>query len=387
MTVTKIKQLTVDWQPSWGKWPDTDDKDYTSVLTGRTTTTYERGGDSIEVEERFLPAYMAFASCGEELPITHQWIDNTKLPSQAVIDRQIADLQSFGAECDVIHWPHARNCYPEVAKHIPELFKLAILSFADDCPGSSEIKTFPVAQWFDAFYYQMKIWDFATGAVTADKYAEVAPNLKPYFKGQNESAGLIEGIENLYFNPGPKADAIESGYLPVVDFVFLGYRAWHWRGDFCNSLNGADFGDLKSALYGQDMRDGMLGNGPGGKCGYEAAKLYSQSLIGVNPQVSSIFNGRLIDLWTCGVVQMVHDPHGELASEGFIEGEHFVSFDGSTADCIGKAKELKADPKRCARIIRAAFMQAMQYQREKSTPAVYASIYADWIDKVTGRHG
>jgi hypothetical protein len=163
----KIKQLNVIHDPAWGKWPDTNDDDYSDVLAIRGN----RLVDGIEVETRIYPAYMAFATAGnKQLPIDYQWIDNTKLPGQAVLEQQIEDLKQYGAGCDVIFWDHAKNCYPPVAEYIPQLFKLAILPFADDCPGSSEIKTFPVARYFDALFYQMKVWDFATGERTADKY-------------------------------------------------------------------------------------------------------------------------------------------------------------------------------------------------------------------------
>jgi hypothetical protein len=380
-----IKEVVVEHNKDWGCWPDTKIFDYPKDARD-FIVPHPNGKDEIVVQRISYPVYIAFATDGGmQLPIEYEWIDNTKEPEEAVKQRMINDLNLLSQQCDTILWDHAKNCYPDVAKHIPDLFELSILPFADDCPGSSEIKTFPVAKYFDALFYQMKVWDFKTGIKTADKYAEVAPNLTPYFKGQNESFGLMAGIENQYFQISNKASAIRSGYMPVIDFVFLGYRAWHWRGDFCDALNAANFGDLRSKLHGKDMRDGLLGDGPGGACGVEASKLYTQSLIGVNPQVSSIFNGRLIDLWECGVVQMVYDPHGELESEGFVDGEHYVSFDGSVEDCISKAHELRADPNRCADIIERAHAKMREYQYRKSTPAVYGQIYADYIDGKIGR--
>jgi len=382
----QIKQLVVDHLHEWGRWPDCDNADYADAMNWRGKSVYQHGDLEIEVESRYYPVYKAFAEVDRDLPIAFPWIDNTKEPSLAVQDQMLADLRKLAAECDVVLWNHAKNCYPRVAKHLPELFGLAILPFADDCPGSSEIKTFPVAMYFDAFYYQMYIWDFETGVKTHDKYAAVAPNLKPYFKCQNESTGLLDGLGNIWFNVNEKIALIRQGRMPPIDLVFVGNgAAWHWRQKFIDELNAADFGDLHSALYGAKMRDGVLGAGPGAACGYLVGKLYTQALCGVNPQVSSIFNGRLIDLWACGVIQFIYDPHEELRLQGFEEGTHYLGFDGTAADLIARVEDVKKDPGRCADIIQAAHETMVKYQTERSTNAVYAQIYADWLAGENGR--
>jgi hypothetical protein len=107
--------------------------------------------------------------------------------------------------------------------------------------------------------------------------------------------------------------------------------------------------------------------------------------MGVNPQVSSIFNGRLMDLWRCGVVQFIHDPHGELASQGFEADVHYVPFDGTPEDVVRKAKALRKSHKRMAEIMRAGYEACHKYQTERSTNAVFAQIYGDHLGQI--EHG
>lgn len=380
-----IQQVIVYDDPAWGKWPGTDDKDFSDILAKRDVAPaeYEYNGQRFKVESRFYPAYKAYAEAGEDPPIAYQWIDNTKPPSQRVMDIMLRDLGALSGECPVILWDHARNCYPPVAEHIQALFRLAILPFADDCPGSSEIKTFPVAKFFDALYYQMKVWDFENGAHTADKYHEVAPDLKCYFKGQNESAGLAEGLLNINFSVSDKIRGLRMGVYPPIDLAFVGYRAWHWRKTFCDGLNAVNTDGLTVRLHGTDMRHGELDGRWSRTPGFQAAKLYANTLFGPNPQVSSIFNGRLMDLWRCGVVQMIYDPHGELASEGFDAWTHYVPFDGTAEDVMRLVRELKPQKEKLADIIEAASLKVDEYQTVKSTNAVYSRIYGEHLQQIT----
>jgi hypothetical protein len=192
---------------------------------------------------------------------------------------------------------------------------------------------------------------------------------------------------NIKFSIYEKVRCIRDGYLPAIDLCFCGYRAWHWRGDICEQMNKADWGELHTRLHGQNMRDGLLAHGPGGACGADVAKLYATSLMGVNPQVSSIYNGRLIDLWTCGAVQLIHDPHKELAEEGFREGEHYIGFDGTITDLIHKAQRIKKDPPLCAELIERAFERMTKYQK-RTSETVYAEIYRDHMTQLeVGRNG
>jgi len=379
-----IQQVIVHDDPAWKLWPGTEDADFSHVCAMRDVAPadYEFDGQKIKVVSRFYPAYKAFAEAGEDPPMGYQWIDNNKVPSQRVLDIMLRDLTELSKECSVVLWDHARNCYPAVAQKIPELFRLAILPFADDCPGSSENKTFPVAKWFDALYYQMKVWDFNTGVLTANKYAEIAPRLKCYFKGQNETVGLAEGLSNTGFNVMDKINNLRRGVYPAVDLAFVGYRAWHWRRTFLDGLNNADGAGLVMRLHGTEMKHGEMDGRYAPNPGYHVSKLYSNTLFGPNAQVSSIFNSRLMDLWRCGVVQMVYDPHAELESEGFVPWVHYVPFDGTVDDLLRLVREMKPQRDRLADIMEAAAIKVDQYQTAKSSKAVYARIYGEHIEQV-----
>ena len=381
---TVIQQVIVYDNIGWQKWPGTNDRDFSDICAQRDVSpaSYEWEGHKFRVESRFLPAYKAFVDAGEDPPLTYQWIDNTKPPSQRVIDAMVALLEEYAKECPVILWDHALNCYPSVAQHLRRLFRLALLAFADDCPGSSEIKTFPVAEHFDALYYQMKVWDFKTGVLTADKYREIAPGLKLYHKGQNESAGLFEGLANILFDVNDKVSLLRRGVYPAIDVAFVGYRGWFWRKEFCDGLNAMDDGGLTVRLHGTDMRHGELDGRWAPNPGLQVGKLYANSLFGPNPQVSSIFNGRLMDLWRCGVVQLIHDPYNELVDEGFEPWVHYVPFDGTADDAMRLVHELKPQKDKLADMIHAAAVKVSEYQTIKSTNAVYARIYGEHMDQI-----
>ncbi|MCP4549526.1 MAG: glycosyltransferase family 1 protein [bacterium] len=397
MTTYEINQLIVCDNPDWGTWPITSNRDFTDVLAREKMEIYVAEDVTIKVRSKFLPAYKCFADAGYApfagpgAPAprsSYPTIDNTKVPPAQVLDNLRADLEKYGEGCSVIYWDHAVNCWPQVAEAIPSLFNLAILPFADDCPGSSDVKTFPVAQYFDALFHQMRIWDFDTGATVEDKYREINPDMKFYWKAQNESGTLLRELDELYFDLQEKIrKTLENVYPPPVDLVFIG-ASWSWcgskfwRGRFCEALNHADWSGLLTQFYGQDMRDGFLG-GDHRNC-YDIAQKYSQSLCGVNPQVSSIFNGRLIDLWATGVIQIIHDPHGELAGAGFEDGTHYVGFDGTTADLRAKVIELKADPPRCADIMANAYNAVVRHQNDRTTDSVYAQLYADFMPQILG---
>jgi hypothetical protein len=373
-----INQLAVVSDPRW-----LTADNYAPSMEKRVSSVLYRPGVELTIKTRPYPIQKSFRDAGEQsCLLAHQWIDNTTLPPQSVLDAQLEALEELSEDCNVVIWDHAQNCYPEVAKHLPRLFDLAILPFADDCPGSTEAKTLPVARFFDALFYQMYIWDFRSGVRTESKYRDYAPDLKFYFKCQNESAGLNEGLADILFGVQNKIDALKMGIFPPIDFVFVGCLGWMDRKGFCSDLNAADFGGLHSRIHGQGMRDGYLAESPGKPVAYPVAKLYSQSLFGVNPQVSSIFNARLIDLWVSGVIQFIHDPHGELASQGFEAGVHYVSFDGTVADMIGKMHALRADPKAAANIMEQAHRKMVEYQTKRSTNEVYTNIYMDHLEQI-----
>lgn len=391
-----VHQCVVHHAHDWGLWPDTDSRNYDPVMnnTEDALPVIEAGGVRFQVRNHIYPAYKPFmdlgcriggdqkfiARNGSTFDVPFPWIDNTKEPPSSLLQYFAKDLARFIEKhnCKVLLWDHARNCWPSIARYIPDMVNLAILPFADDCPGSSDVKTFPVAKHFHALYYQMKIFNLQTGERTADKYKAVAPDLRCYFKGQNESAGLLDGLALIGFNPQEKVNNLIAGLYPAIDFAFVG-PAW---GGIRKDLNTVDWGDLVTKLYGTGMRDGELDGRWSTTPGVQCAKLYAGTLFGVNPQVASLHNGRLIDLWRSHVCQLIHDPWGELAEEGFAPWEHYVPYDGTAGDALRLVKELKPQRQRVAEIIAAGGNRCHEYQITKSTPAVYCQIYADHAERI-----
>jgi len=162
-----IKQVTITDRPAWGKWPHTQDTDYSDILAQRNILKY---GD-IEVEERFYPAYYPYVKTGIlATPQPPSVIDNTTPPDPRVTDQQLQDITQLSKECQVMYWHTAYQCYPCVANHIPSMFPLRIIAFGDDCPGSSEQKMFPIAHNFNALIHAMGVWSMKTGQKVADMY-------------------------------------------------------------------------------------------------------------------------------------------------------------------------------------------------------------------------
>lgn len=386
--MTTIRQVTVCDDPAWGCWPASPVSDYTAV---NESIHIEHYGD-ITVDNRILPAYRCIDETDKTLPITYPWIDNTRRPSASAMRRMVALLAEAAETSDVIVWDHAKNCWPEVARAIPGLFKLSILPFADDCPSSTELKTLPVVRHFDAVLHFMDVWCLATGERVADVYRTASPSIRCYHAPSNESPGLMEWIASSGFDVSAKAAAIRAGVLPDVPHAFVGDLGGGWRKELLSGL--ADVLKPPSAFYGVDQRDGILRGRtvvmPMGDsvpvysptCGSPCAELYARTLFGVNPQASSLFNTRLMDLWRCGVVQLIHDPHGELAGHGWMPWTHYLPFDGTAADALFVMAKAKQDLAALASIIEIGAATVAAIPRRG---AVMHQIYRDWLAGEIGR--
>jgi hypothetical protein len=104
--------------------------------------------------------------------------------------------------------------------------------------------------------------------------------------------------------------------------------------------------------------------------------------MGVNPQQSSIFNSRLVDLWRAGVVQLIHDPLGELAPYGILAGVHYVAFDGSYDDLVRQAKHIHSHPAEAAGFIRRGMEGITLLEQHASWTGAHARMYRDHLRQI-----
>ena len=357
MRTVHVEQVWVTHWPSWGKWPNTEDRDYSSVLALRSTWSICRGEDVVEITSRFSPAYLPYILAGESRAVPPAWpyIDNTKLPSRRVLDVQRDELRRLAAECHICYWDHAWQCFPPVAADVLPRFGLSILMHADDCPGSSEIKTFPVARWFNVLIHAMNIFDFNTGTLVADEYGKRGladcrwiPN------------GMTEGTPNWIAESRHTVEAqlfrLRAGSLPL-DLVWAGDRCGRARRGVL--LAGAETAlgraGIPCRLHGQGMRDGILMPAPSAvPAGRTCAPVYVQAKMGLNVPLSSIWNCRVADLMFLGVPMVAWDPWGELAAKGFLPGEHWIPFDGTPDGLVRTVLDWRGRGDDLARVARAA---------------------------------
>jgi len=383
----EIEQVIAAHRHEWKKWPDTDDKDYSSVFAERFTWTFKRNDVEIRVHNRFYPVYSAYVSSGDlRLPIRFPVIDNLCPPSAAVLDQQRKDLASFSsAGCRSLLWEHTHQCFPDVVNGLlPRLFPLRAISFGDDCPGSSDVKTFPVAANFNAIVYSMFVWNLVDGSLTADEYKRRGI---PYtrFCPSSMSVGLDVGLKELGFSIEEKQEKILRGealpHLAFVGFAGAGERLGLMQQMMSAHSKQKQIG-LQMKLHGVGMPDGPLEprHPPHPKgLGYPMSSLYANSLSGFNIPVSSLFNCRTVDLWMSGNVQFVRDKWSELSKMGFVDGEHFISFDGTANDLLAKVDQVRSTPEQSSRIVKAAYDKAIDFWAKNDWTAAYTDVYFDHL--------
>lgn len=372
-----VEQVRVAFRYEWDTWPRGEGS-FDSILAERREF---RVGDRL-VRERIYPVHLAFVRAGDRvLPIVPGDINNLKPPSQKVLDQYVWDLEVLAADgVTSIVWEHGMNCYPVVAAHLKRLFRLAILTFGDDCPGSSEIKTFPIAKHFDALIYNMFIWNGATGERAKDKYQALGI---PYcvFAPNTETAGLENFIRDSAFDVEDKLAALEEGRAEST-LVFVGAGFGESRMMIVRGLL-----NERENLAAEGVTLKLLGSGmPGGLAspfqpphprglGYPIGALYEDAAWGWNTPISSIFNCRLIDLIRMGVLQFICDRYGELREQGFLPEVHYAAYDGTPSGLIARVLAAKIDPKGSAQIARAALVRLKVFKEETKQERIFDGIY------------
>lgn len=363
MSVIKLKQVVADLYPEWQ-----------TPYPGDRWTESRRltDGRVVEVECRRWSPHAAYAIVGEPHPILFPHIDNTRLPSDAVYNVQLSHLHDLSKECDVILWQHAHACYPSVAQHLKTLFKQSLLYFGDDCPGSSETKTFPIARYFDALLYSMWVRS-ENGEKTAAKYAEHGL-ARSYWYPMTTSAGVAEWIRDAGF--------IVDDRVRPIDLVWVGQAGYtQRRWEITRRMEDARgiSPNQRWELRGFRMSGGDLEGREQPKPGSACASMYSYSLSGANVAESSIFNCRLQDLWECGVIQIVNDAHGELPQFGFVDGEHYLSWDGSAQHLVARVDWCRSNPAAVSKMRQAAFQQRRVFASKHNRDAALVQAYEDFL--------
>lgn len=374
----EFKQLYIGAKPEWGKWPTSDDTDFSELISRDQVNEHLNvEGESVRIITRTLPIHSIYSVISyREKPPEYPAIDNTLRPHAKIEKEQERVLSEMSQGMDGIYWDHVHHCHSSIAHVIPNLAPVRVINFADDCPNSSEHKTIPVAKYFTDLIHSMNVWDFGSGKRVSDLYAENGLS-SCYFAPNGRTAGLDQGIDDIGFDFEERVDRIERGIYPKIDLGYVGLLGGNkYRRSILRRLAVGDIQGISVKAYGFGFPGGELGDrrDPLG-CGYFFPNLYSNVLFGLNAQMSSLFNTRLMDLWYMGVAQLIHDPHGEMGERGFLDGIHYIEFDGSAEDMREKILDWKSRPKDLAQMLRKARKDSVEFLAEHNSGRALARIY------------
>lgn len=375
-----VHEVVVDYVPRWKKWPDTDDADYSQI---RAQVGHRRAGE-LSICSHVYPVHAAFRSVDRSAAGPGCWEFARSCFSEAVIEQQLADLREYAKYCKVIYWPHARRLHKRVTSELPSLFPLRILRFGDDCPGSSEKKTFPFAEDFNVLVYHMHVWRYDTGERTDAKYASLGV---PYRRLSllGSTTGLQRYLRTDQFSVGEKADdLVKKGRYPTLGLVWVGcYTTLNlarkrFMDDMAIVRKQLHTAGLRTKLHGAGYKvgDGLLTPFRVDD-GATIGPLYTNALFGVNFPMSSLFNTRLFDLWLCGTVQLIHDKNNELAGFGAIPFVHYLPFDGTADGAVATMLAWKDRRVGLSKIMRAGEKLALKLMQDYHLTHVLDQMYQD----------
>lgn len=386
----RLRQLVVDFWPSKAKWPFSEDKDFsTEVLAPLGTYEIPTDGGTVQIDSAAFPIYSIYAANGwklhEESRVPGD-INNILVPDASIMYELASQLRQAADRFDIISWHHATHCYPAVASEVLSRYKLSILHFGDDCPGSSERKSFPCVQYFDAAVHRMLVWNYATGQRVPDMYRNAGFRGRCYHNVGSQTDSLWAWLKETGFSLEEKIQRFSAGSLPI-DLVWLGCigRMNPARQLLLSELNKlARSIPLAVRLHGKEMRDGYYqcdaNSGPF-DLGRAAAQLYNSCATGLNFPASSFFNGRLFDLPLTGVAPIMYDPHGELTSVGMLPGKHYATYDGTLPSLLETVQELLRNRSLWTHIVKQANAVAYHLLKTSSTAAVYNRVILDHLER------
>lgn len=366
------KMVRVTHYPEGARWPEGGDRDFGPFHAIRHDFRHTlRDGRVAAWQYRFYDPYSAYF--GESLPVGQpplgRAINNVAwVPSREVLDRMVSDLEAISRECQVLWWDSAIQCFPHVAQHLKQLFRLSILNFGDDMPGSSEVKTFPVSRFFDVLVHAMYTWDFASGRSVPEAYAA---------HGLDDCRFLAWGpMEQVYDDAwfARKLERIREGTLPIGLIWLGGSGIAPHRQQLLKDISETAAPWLRTRLYGNGMRDGWKDG--------RASDQYAEAMFGLNIAESSLFNGRFADLFMSGTIQVACDPHGELSRFGFLDGQHYLRFDGTAPGMMKRIFQYYSDKQALAQMAVAAREQFLRYRAEHDDAEVQAKVMLDYEEQI-----
>lgn len=367
-----ISMVRVTHYPEGARWPEGSDRNFAPFHAPQHNFAHTlRDGRSAAWNYRFYDPYSAYVSEGLPAgqPQHGRLINNVAwVPSTTVLDRMVRDLEQISKKCSVLWWDAAIQCFPYVAQHLKKLFRLTILSFGDDMPGSSEIKTFPVAPFFDVLLHLMYTWDFQTGQTVPEVYGA---------RGIRDCRFWAWGpFETVYTDAwfAEKVARIRANALPV-DIIWLGGSGISLRRrQLLQNIVSTAGKNPKTRFHGNGMRDGWYKGKP--------SDHYGWSIFGLNIAESSFFNGRFADLCMSGTIQLAHDPHGELSRFGFVDGEHFLNFDGTAEGFSRRMAEYRGNSEALAQIATTARARFVEYRATYDDAEVQSGVILDYEKQI-----
>lgn len=398
-----IEAVIVGYLPSWGKWPDSSDTDYNAILGQRVDAPYSLHGAPLTLRTRRYPVHRAYAVAGQlKLPphTPHPFINNLNPPPQPVLDAMIYDLDCVARDgCQLCLWEHAYQCYPYVAQHLRRIFKHSILLHGDDAPGSTEIKTAPIAKFFDSVLHGNLVWH-PGGEHTAALYRRLGV-ADTHYVTMSMTGGFVEGLGawGQHVEPAPAPGTVVMRRSPLHPMVrraevdlerrLAGLRAGQYQYDLV--FVGANMGQqrpklnrpettqalatagLRTKFHGVGMRDGELAPRNPAALGTPVAQLYLNAFAVLNLQFVGLMGTRVYDAWAAGNLLVQWDPVGELDLLGVRAGEHYAGYDGTIPGLIRTVRYYQAHFDETERIIRAGHEQGPQLSTQHS---VYGGVQA-----------
>lgn len=374
-----VEQVIVCHYSGWGKWPDSQDMDYSGIMAQRTDGHYTVDGESVTVRTRRYPAFRAIAATGKDIRVDYPGIDNNQEMAPVAAAQMVADLAGIAKECKIIYWEHGWNCPPSVASHLKRLFAHSILFHGDDSPMASKLRSIPIARYFDSAFHGNVIWTHE-GERTAKLYKSNGC-ADTHYIGPGPTGGFVEGLGA--FDLEDRIRKIRAGQYSL-DLVFVGGLIGPTRQMFNTRLHGfrsaGQVQGLRIRFHGIGMVDGCIPpQDPNARIGCPTlgktvAPVYLDSFATVNLQYVGLPSSRMVDAMISGTLLFMWDPTGELAEIGVLPNVHYALFDGTFPGLLNRVMHFKTHLDETEKIVRAAYTLGKGFSRQHSVDQALTQI-------------